>query len=134
MLKPLIGLILIAHGIGHTMGLFPLMGWARSEFWTGNSWALTPALGDASKLISIPIWLATTAGFIVVGMSFLVPGLPPAAIARVALLSSIVSLVGIALFANAFASPASVIGAAAIDLLVITSLFLRWPTAELAAP
>ena len=45
-LKVVIGVVLIAHGIGHVLGWFPILGWAKSAGWTGDSWVLTRTVGS----------------------------------------------------------------------------------------
>jgi len=127
MFNTVVGLVLIAHGIGHTMGLFPLFGAARSAFWTGDSWLLTPAIGEVSRWMALPIWLVASIGFILAGIGLLGFGIHPAAVRPIVLISAAASLLGVALFTNSLASTGSVVGALIVDVLVLAALLLRWP-------
>ena len=68
-LRTLAAIVLLIHGVGHTMGILPAVGLIKSEKWHSRSWLFTRILGDAgARAISVVIWLAATVGFIGAGL------------------------------------------------------------------
>jgi hypothetical protein len=123
--------VLVVHGIGHTLGLFPAFGWTQAAGWSDQSWLLTNLAGATiTRWIGVAIWLAATIGFVVVGLAF--PSLPTWWRA-LTIVSALVSLVGIALYPSAFPSLVNKVGAIAVDgILLVALLWLNLPTARLA--
>lgn len=101
------------------MGLFPFFAWTRSSYWNGDSWLLTPALGDGSRWLALPLWIVATIGFIAAGLSLFGLGAPASMWLPLAVISSIASMVGVALFWNSFTSPGAAISAFVVDVLAI---------------
>ena len=134
LIRILIAVVLIAHGIGHTSGLFPVFGWAKSEVWTGRSWVLDPVLGESlSRWLGVLIWLLATLGFISAGLGLLGYIVPQSSWRVLALASSVISLVGILLYWNGFPNLGSKASALVVDVAtLIALLWARWPTPEIA--
>jgi hypothetical protein len=135
LLRIAIAVILIAHGIGHTLGLFPLFGWGKSDAWTGQSWLFTGLLGDTpARWLGALIWIAATLGFIAAGMGIL--GFAPlqAPWRTVAVASSILSLVGVLFYWNGFPDMGPRVGALAVDIVALAALLvMHWPPPEMIA-
>jgi hypothetical protein len=131
-LKIIIGLVLIAHGIGHSLGYFPIFGWAKAEGWTGDSWILSgPAGVTATHAVGIVLWTVALVGFVVAGLGVLGVFVPATWIRPVAVVASVVSLVGIVLFWDAFPSIVSKVGAIGIDVVVLWAVLVgHWPSSE----
>lgn len=126
MLKILIVLVLVAHGIGHSIGVAG--GWGNNAWGgTGESWLLTPTLGRSTAVLEGLIWLIPAIGFLTAGGALLA-GMD--AWRALALGSSVVSLLAIAVFPQQL--PAfSTIAAAAVDVAVIVGLLvLEWPSVD----
>lgn len=126
MLRLFIVLVLVAHGIGHSIGVAG--GWGDNAWGgSGESWLLTPVFGRSAGALEGLIWLIPAIGFVAAGGALLA-GLD--AWRALALASSVVSLVAIALFPQQL--PAfSTVAAAVVDLAVIISLtVLEWPAAD----
>jgi hypothetical protein len=127
MLKVIIALVLIAHGIGHTMGplqVFRLV--TINPQWHGDSWLLTAPLGvGLAQGIGMILWLVALVGFVALGAVML--GWAPAAWWQpVAIGASVASLVAIGIFPSAFPA-ASTVGAIAVDIGVLVGvLWLNW--------
>ena len=134
MIKVVIAAVLLAHGIGHSMGLLQVFRVAViNPQWHGESWLLTGPAGPAlSQAIGVSIWTMAVAGFAAV-VAVLVGWLPGAWWQPLAIGSALVSLVGLFLFPTAFPT-LSTLGALAVDVAVLAAvLWSRWVPSELAA-
>jgi hypothetical protein len=133
MLKLVIALVLLAHGIGHTMGIIGVTRIATvSPQWRGDSWLLTGLAGNAlASAVGVVLWALAIAGFAALA-AVVVGWLPEAWFAPLAVGSSIVSLVGVLLFPIAF-PVFSTIGAVAVDVAVLAAvLWYHWVPGDLA--
>ncbi len=134
MLRIVIGLALLAHGIGHSMGLLGMFKVATANpAWNGDSWLLTaPAGSTVANAVGVVVWTVSMVGFAVLaGVVF--GWLPESWWVPLAVVSSIASLAGVLFFSTAF--PAfSTIGAVAIDVVVLVAVvWFHWTPADLAA-
>jgi hypothetical protein len=133
MLKVLIALVLLAHGIGHSMGLLQIFKVATvNPDWHGDSWLLTGAAGTtATQVVGGLLWAAAIVGFTAVAATIL-GWLPVSWFAPLAVGSALISLVGVALFPIAF-PVFSTIGAVAVDLAVVAAVvWYHWQPTDLA--
>jgi hypothetical protein len=134
MFKIVIALILLGHGIGHTMGLLQVFRVATvSPAWHGDSWLLTGVAGPtATHAIGAVLWTAAIVGFAVLaGVVF--GWLPEAWGAPLALGAPAVSLAGLVVFPIAFPIFSS-IGAIAVNAAVLVAvLWNHWAPGALAA-
>lgn len=132
-LKLIIGVVLIAHGIGHSLGYFPIFGWAKAAGWSGDSWILTgPAGVTATHVLGFVLWTVALVGFVVAGLGVLGIAVPVGWIRPASVVASIVSLVGIALFWDAFPSIVSKVGAIAVDVAVLWAVLVaHWPSSDI---
>jgi len=134
MLKIVIALVLIAHGIGHSMGPMGIFRVATvNPAWHGDSWILSSIGGQSlTQVIGIVLWTLALVGFVAVG-AVVLGWLPEAWWAPLAIGSSIVSIAGLLLFPIAF-PVFSTIGALAVDLAVLAAvLWYGWVPSDLAA-
>jgi hypothetical protein len=130
-IKALVALVLLAHGIGHGVGLLQMFKVATvNPAWHGDSWLLTGPIGiGATQVVGGALWVGAIVGF--VGVAAVVIGwLPASWFIPLAIASLAVSLCGLVLFPMAF-PPASTIGAAAVDLALLGAIWLRWTPAQL---
>jgi hypothetical protein len=127
MIKFVIALVLLGHGIGHSMGLLQILKVASvNPQWNGDSWLLTGTLGTtATQAVGGVVWTAAIIGFAALAGS-VVGWLPAAWFQPLAVGSSVVSLAGLLLFPIAF--PAfSTIGALLMDLAVlVATIWYGW--------
>jgi hypothetical protein len=134
MLKVALALVLLAHGIGHSMGLLQVFKVAQvNPQWQGDSWVLTSVAGTtATQVVGILLWTAAMIGF--AGVAGVVVGWLPATWWQpLAVGSALLSLVGLLVFPTAFPT-FSTIGAAAIDIAVLIAVLrFAWTPADLAA-
>jgi hypothetical protein len=132
----IIVVVLIAHGLGHTLGLLPAFGLGKAAGWTDQSWLFTNLFGATlTRWIGVVIWLVATGGFIVVGLGLLGTAAPPPWWRSLALVAAVVSLAGILLYPSAFPGLLNTVGAITIDIAVIVALvWLHWPATQLAGP
>ena len=123
-LRLITGIVLIAHGIGYSLALFPAFNITSTDKWDTHSWLLSGLLGDSgSRVVIVILFAIPMIGFIMAGLgvfNFLVPHewWP-----SLAIMSAIVGLVALALFWNAFPTffPNKV-GAIAVNLIVLWAL------------
>lgn len=95
--------VLILHGIGHAMALFPALNIASSENWHYRSWLVTGLLGEPlSRALVVLLFGTAMIGFIAAGLGVLGWLVPNSAWQSLAIISAIVSMVALALFWNAF--------------------------------
>jgi hypothetical protein len=129
-LRTLIAIVFLVHGVGHVMGILPAVGLIKSKTWHSRSWLFTRILGDAGgRAISVVTWLVAAVGFIAAGLGLLGWLVPPEPWRTLAVVSAIVSLLGLVFFWNAFASffPNKV-GAIAVDVATLVAiLWAHWP-------
>jgi len=134
MLKIVLGLILLAHGIGHSLGLLQLSKVATvNPNWHGDSWILTGLAGaTATQVIAAILWTAALLGF--AALAGVVLGwLPAAWWSPLAVAAAATSLLGLLLFPSAFPT-SSTVGALVVDVLVLAAvLFSDWGPSDLRA-
>ena len=104
-LRIIIGLVLLVHGIGHSMAFLPALNITSTENWHHRSWLLTPLIGDtASRVISIILFGAALLGFIAAALGLFCWLVPHELWRSLAVYSAVISLAALALFWNSFAS------------------------------
>ena len=125
-----IAVVLIAHGIGHYMGVLSAFGVRLSPKSSSQSWLFTNLLGEKiSRIISFIIWILALLGFIGAGLSLLGWILPQNIWEPLGIISAILFLAGLMLFWNAFAFIFNKIGALGVNIAVLVALLiLHWPS------
>ena len=134
MLKIIIALVLLSHGIGHSMGLLQVFKVATvSPQWNGDSWLLTGSGGSAiSQIVAVSMWTLAIVGFAALA-AVVVGWLPEAWWLPLAVGASAASLAGLFLFPVAFPL-FSTIGAFAANVTVlVAALWFQWVPSDLAA-
>lgn len=134
MIRIALALVLVAHGIGHSMGLLQVFRIATiNPAWNGDSWILSGIGGTTvAQAVGVVLWSIAMIGFIVLGGVVL--GIaPPAWWAPLGAVSAVASLLGLVLFPAAF--PAfSTIGALVVDVAVVVAVgWYQWVPADLAS-
>lgn len=130
-LRIVIAVVFLVHGIGHVMGLFPVLGLSAIETWNAQSWLLTGLLGDTlSRIIAFILFAAALVGFVSAALSLMDWLLPHDSWRTLATVSAVVSLIAVFLFWNAFVMLfPNKIGAIAVDLATLVGLLMvSWPT------
>jgi hypothetical protein len=132
MVKIVIAVVLLAHGIGHSLGLLQLAKVATViPAWRGDSWLLTGAVGSpGTQLIGASLWVLAIGGF--AALAAVVLGwLPLSWFTPLAIAAASVSLASIVLFPLAFPT-SSVIAAGVGDVLVLVVVgWFRWVPSDL---
>jgi hypothetical protein len=130
-LRALVAVVLFMHGIGHSMGVLPAVNLSSVEGWNSRSWLLTPILGETiSRILSIILFSIALVGFLASTLALLGWVVPHDWWRPLAVVSSVISIVTIVLFWNAFVTffP-NKIGALGVDIAVLVCLLaLNWPT------
>ena len=134
MFKLVIALVLVAHGIGHSMGILGAFKVATvNPGWHGDSWILTGVAGQtATQAVGTALWAVAIVGFVLLG-GVVAGWLPAAWWPALAVGSSVVSLLGLLLFPVAF-PVFSTFGALLVDVAVLAAvLWYGWVPGDLAA-
>ncbi len=134
MLRVVIALVLLAHGIGHSMGLVQILKVATvNPDWQGDSWLLTGVAGvTATQIVGSLLWTAAMIGFALLA-AVVMGWLPVAWFTPLAIGASLVSLIGVLLFPTAFPI-FSTIGAVVVDLVVlVAATWFHWLPSDLPA-
>ena len=134
MIKLIVALVLLGHGIGHSMGMLQVFKVATvNPQWQGDSWLLSNTVGaTATQLIGIGLWTLAMVGFTVLA-AVVIGWLPEAWFAPLAVGSALASLAGLALFPTAFPTFSS-IGAFAVNAAVLAAaLWFHWVPSDLTA-
>lgn len=135
MIRILIVIVLIAHGIGHVLGVFPALGLASLEGWSLRSWLLTDLIGTtAASWLGVVLWLVGLLGFVGAGLGMLGWIVPQAWWRSLAISAAVLSLLALALYWNAFPSLLNKVGAIGVDVAVLVGLlWLNWPSEAVLA-
>jgi len=122
MLKVAVALVLLGHGIGHSMGLLRFFKVATvNPSWNGDSWILTGAVGTTvTQVIGSVLWIAAIVGFAALAASVM-GWLPVGWFQPLAIGSAVASLTGLLFFPIAF-PPFSSVGALVVDVAVLTAV------------
>ncbi|MBI9049975.1 MAG: hypothetical protein JEZ00_11180 [Anaerolineaceae bacterium] len=130
----IIPLAIIFHGIGHIMGILTALKVISTETWHSRSWLLTNALGDTTtRIIALILWSITVIGFIAAGAGAFGWQVTAGNWRMILVVTSIVSLITLAVFWNAFAVffPNKV-GCIAFNIAALVGiLMLNWPSTEI---
>ncbi len=129
-----VALVLIAHGIGHSMGLMQMFKVATvNPGWNGDSWILTGVGGQGLAMaVGTVLWTLAIVGFVALG-AVVMGWLPEAWWQPLAIASSLASLAGLAFFPVAFPVFSS-IGAFVVDMAVLAAvLWYGWVPSDLTA-
>jgi hypothetical protein len=133
MVKLIVALVLLAHGIGHIMGPLKVFNVATiNPQWQGDSWLLGWAGQSVTNLVGVVVWTTALVGF--VALAGVVIGLLPGVWwTPLAIFASVTSLAGLVLFPIAFPT-FSTIGAAAVNVaLLVAVLWFDWAPTEATA-
>lgn len=134
MIRNLLAGILLVHGLGHG-GALAALAWIKMRpgddtgaWLAARSW-LVPSLPAATATaLAGGFWIVSLIGFVAAALSFWGVFVPPDLWRPLALAASLVSLVGITLFFGTW-PPFNTAAALAVNAAVIvTQLWLRWPT------
>jgi hypothetical protein len=129
----LVPLVLIVHGIGHTMGIFPAVGLFSNEKWHARSWLLTDAIGDMpTRVISIVLWAVLAIGFILAGAGAFGWSATQPSWRTLTVVLSIILLAAVVVFWNSFAAIHNKLGAIAVNIAALVCILaLNWPPTDL---
>lgn len=95
----IIAVILIAHGLGHGLGMLAAVGVKLSPTHASYSWLFTRLLGDTgARVIGFVIWLLALVGFVGAGLGLLGWVVPPESWPEWAMAASAISLGCLAFF------------------------------------
>jgi hypothetical protein len=132
MLKVVIALVLVAHGIGHSMGPLGMFRIATiNPAWHGDSWVLTGVFGQGlTQVVGTVLWALALVGFVALG-AVVLGWLPEAWWQPLAIGASIASLAGLLLFPIAF-PVVSTFGALVVDVAVLIVVWNGWAPGDMA--
>jgi hypothetical protein len=118
-----IAILLLAHGLGHWLGVMPVLGVAKDEDWSDDSPLLWGMLSPrATRGFAVVLWLLAMAGFVVSSLGWLGLILTIDLVRYLCAASAFVSLLALTLFWHAFPSTLNKVGAAIFDVAVIAAV------------
>ena len=125
----IIAVLLLAHGLGHGLGVMPVLGMARDENWSDDSPLLWGMLSPrATRGVAVVLWLLAMTGFVVSGVALAGMFLSLSVIRYLCVASAFVSLLALTLFWNAFPSIVNKVGATIFDAGVVAAVLAApWP-------
>ncbi len=125
----IIAILLLAHGLGHWLGVMPVVGMAKEETWSDDSPMLWGMMSPrTARGFAVVLWLLAMAGFVVSSLGVLGFILSPDSVRYFCVASAIVSLAALTLFWNAFPSIVNKVGAITVDLGVLAVVLAQpWP-------
>ncbi|HEY6957850.1 MAG TPA: hypothetical protein VI814_03415 [Candidatus Limnocylindria bacterium] len=132
MLKILVGLVLVGHGLGHSMGILQTLRVATvNPQWHGDSWILSGAGPTVTQTVGVFLWSIALIGF-ALAAAVIFGWLPESYFAALAVAASVASLAGIVFFPIAFPT-ISTLGALAIDIVTLAAvIWYQWEPSDLA--
>lgn len=128
MIKLILALVVLAHGVGHLLFLAPttrLADWAGQ---TGHSWLLSGSVGDMpTRIVGSVLWTAA--------ISLFVAGVGGMTTSQewwrtVTVVGAVVSAAGIVVMWDGIATSNAVMAIVFDALVVIALVFAHWPSAE----
>ena len=134
MVRIVIALVLMAHGIGHSIGIMQSLRIATiNPDWNGDSWLISGFAGTSvTQAVGVVAWTGALVGFLLAA-AVVVGWLPETWWAPLAVGSSLLSLAGLLLFPVAFPTT-STLGALVVDFGVLAAvLWVDWTPSDLAA-
>jgi len=134
MWKVALVVVLAAHGIGHSLGLFPAVGLAPTTAlpkWTGESWLLPGASPSLAHAVGGLLWLVAGVGFLLLA-AVVLGWISETWWQPLAIVSGTVSLLAIVVFPAGFPTLVNLIGAAAVDIAVlVATIWYEWAPSAL---
>jgi hypothetical protein len=135
LIKILIPLVLLLHGLGHGGAIGALIaldrGLSGGKWLSARSWLFPNLNPQTAKVIALIFWGLSLIGFVAAALSFwgiLVPG---DIWRQIALISAFVSFTGIALFWGRWPLFNTLAAQAVNVAVIITQLWLHWPPIEM---
>lgn len=132
LIKIVAAVVLIAHGIGHVLGLWAAIGKSMTETQSSRSWLLSPVLGGTiPQIIMFILFLAALIGFIGAGLGIFDWLVPADRWLDWAVWASFLSIAALVLFPRGFPTLfPNVIGALLVDVVVLVFMWRQhWPSA-----
>jgi hypothetical protein len=128
MLRLVLAVVVLAHGVGHLLFLGPSLRIADWAGQTSHSWLLTETIGDGpSRAIASAIWITTVVLFVAGVGAFL---LDSAWWREITIAGAVVSILGIVLFWDGLATSSAAFALAFDVVLLVSLLLVHWPAAE----
>lgn len=119
----IIAILLLAHGLGHWLGVMPVLGMAKDENWSDDSPLLWGMLSPrATRAFAVALWLLAMAGFVLSSLGVMGLIVPAHVVPYLCAASAFVSLGALTLFWNAFPSIVNKVGAAMVDVGVLAAV------------
>ena len=127
-LRVVLAIVLVVHGIGHVLFLGPALRVAAWADQSGGSWLLSSTIGDGgAHATGAIVWAAATVLFVAAGTGLL---LAMEWWRPIAVVAAAVSLVGILVFWDGILT-ASAVPALIVDVAVIVGLLVaHWPSVD----
>jgi hypothetical protein len=131
MIKTIAFIVLLVHGIGHLQGVVINTGINAKGNWNTSSWLFGNMLGaETTRYVCLGLHLITAIIGIATALSFKDLIISSTFWQTLALITAILSTIGLIIFPNAFAQSFNKIGAIAVNLIIYYSILFgaQWPS------
>lgn len=125
--------VILAHGVGHGLGVMPLFGLTLGGAWHNRSWLLGEGLAEpVARWVAPVLWVLALAAFVAVGLGLLGIGVQGMPWRWLVLVAAMASALAVVVFWNGFPTMVNRLGALAVDAALVWWV-LRLPAAAFAA-
>ena len=116
----IVGLAILVHGIGHSMGVLAALGFLATDTWHGRSWVLTPLVDEMpARIFGGLVFTGLTVSFVLSGLGFLGWGVSPVLWQPLALIGALVSLLMVFLYWHSISAILNKAGAIIVNLALL---------------
>ncbi len=134
-IKLIVAGVLLLHGLGHG-GALGALAWIRfrpgmptGDWHAARSWLVPTLPGDTATALACAFWIVSLVGFVIAAMSFWGVVVPDGVWRPLAIVSALVSTVGIGMFFGTWPM-FNTLAALAVNVAVLVALVgLRWSPA-----
>jgi hypothetical protein len=127
----IIFVVLLAHGIGHTMGVLAALGLSTMESWSTHSWLLSDVFGEnVNRAICGVLYAVSVVLFVIVSLSLMDWIVPHDSWRTLAVIAAAISLVTVIVYWQGLvALVPNKVGALAVNIAVLAGYFIAdWPS------
>jgi hypothetical protein len=123
-------IVLLAHGIGHTMGVLAALGLSTMESWSTHSWLLSGLGETVNRVLCGLLYGVSVVLFVIVSLALMDWIVPHDAWRSLAVIGAVISLVAVIVYWQGLvALVPNKIGALVVNVAILVVYFIAdWPS------